>query len=315
MTILLATSLFAREYIAIIDFEGIGVTEDEAKVLTQRLTSEMITLEVYQVVERSEMKRLLDEQKFQYSGCVDTKCAVEIGKMIGAKYMVVGSVSKLGSSYSIDSRMIDVESSEAYIGATFVYQGQIDVLLTNGISSVARQLCELEDNPQYIQEQKQLPIFEEKMKPIKRSRAVKKPTNYRKFLDENPYEIGVGFGTSVGPAFLNISKDLKISNNFSTFLTLGVSLPYVGIGIRYQQNYNLSGISAVFNVGPSWLSDRDGSNSPAFIFSLMYNYRFSNNNFAVIGLSPFLTKYLVDDGFSSDYTIMVLPVVAITTKF
>ena len=40
---------FAREYIAIIDFEGIGITNDEARVLTQRLTSEMINLEVYQV--------------------------------------------------------------------------------------------------------------------------------------------------------------------------------------------------------------------------------------------------------------------------
>ena len=58
--ILLTTSLFAREYIAIIDFEGIGITNDEARVLTQRLTSEMINIGVYQVLERSEMKRLLD---------------------------------------------------------------------------------------------------------------------------------------------------------------------------------------------------------------------------------------------------------------
>ena len=31
--ILLTTSLFAREYIAIIDFEGIGVSEGEARAL------------------------------------------------------------------------------------------------------------------------------------------------------------------------------------------------------------------------------------------------------------------------------------------
>ena len=96
--LLFATSLFAREYIAIIDFEGIGILESEARVLTQRLTSEMIALELYQVLERTEMKRLLSEQKFQYSGCVDTKCAVELGKMLGAKYMVVGTISKLESA-------------------------------------------------------------------------------------------------------------------------------------------------------------------------------------------------------------------------
>jgi len=49
----------------------------------------MIQIGKYTIVERSEMKRLLDEQKFQYSGCVDVACAVEIGKMLGAKTMVV----------------------------------------------------------------------------------------------------------------------------------------------------------------------------------------------------------------------------------
>ena len=115
IVLLIVGSLFGREYIAIIDFEGIGVSDDEARVLTQRLTSEIINLEVYQVLERSEMKRLLEEHKFQYSGCVDLNCAVELCKMLGAKYMVVGSVSKLGNSYSIDSRMINVKTSESYI--------------------------------------------------------------------------------------------------------------------------------------------------------------------------------------------------------
>ena len=137
----LISSLFAREYIAIIDFEGIGVTKDEARALTQRLTSEMIVLEEYQIVERSEMKRLLSEQKFQYSGCVDIACAVDIGKLIGAKYMVIGSVSKLGSAYSLDSRMISVETGEAYISGKYTAQGGIENLL-EGMISIAYQLCE-----------------------------------------------------------------------------------------------------------------------------------------------------------------------------
>lgn len=144
LPILLITSLFAREYIAIIDFEGIGVTEGEARILTQRLTSEMITLELYQVLERSEMKRLLDEQKFQYSGCVDTKCAVELGKMLGAKYMVVGTISKFGKSYTIDSRLLYVETGEAYVSGKYSSNISLENLLDVGMQSVAYQLCELE---------------------------------------------------------------------------------------------------------------------------------------------------------------------------
>jgi len=143
LLILLSTSLFAREYIAIIDFEGIGVSTDDAKTLTQRLTSEMIALEVYQVLERSEMKRLLEEQKFQYSGCVDLKCAVEVGKLLGAKYMVVGNISKLGNAFSVDSRLISVESGESYVSAKYTLQGNIESLLIDGMTSIAHQLCEL----------------------------------------------------------------------------------------------------------------------------------------------------------------------------
>mgnify|MGYP001417221095 CR=1 FL=1 len=143
---LFLTSLFSREYIAIIDFEPIGVSELESKALTQRLTSEMIELGEYQVVERSEMKRLMEEQKFQYSGCVDLKCAVDIGKLIGAKYMVVGSISKIGSTYSIDSRMISVESGESFTSGSYNHKGEIDDLITHGMKTVAHKLCDLEYN-------------------------------------------------------------------------------------------------------------------------------------------------------------------------
>ena len=47
--LLIVGCVFAHEPIAIIDFEGINVRSDEAKALTQRLTTEMISLDVYQV--------------------------------------------------------------------------------------------------------------------------------------------------------------------------------------------------------------------------------------------------------------------------
>ena len=148
--LLFATSLFSREYIAIIDFEGIGISNDEARVLTQRLTSEMINIGVYQVLERSEMKRLLDEQKFQYSGCVDLNCAVELGKMLGAKYMVVGTISKVGRTFTVDSRLIYVESSEAYASGQYTTQGSIDNVVQYGMSSIAYQLSDEDIPPELL---------------------------------------------------------------------------------------------------------------------------------------------------------------------
>ena len=144
LPLLFTTLLFAREYIAIIDFDGINVSEDNAKALTNRLTTEMIALGIYQILERSEMKQLLNEQKFQYSGCVDTQCAVEVGKLLGAKYMVVGTVTKVGETFAIDARMLDVKTGESYISAKYNYKGKIDKLLDVGMTSIAYQLSSLD---------------------------------------------------------------------------------------------------------------------------------------------------------------------------
>jgi len=39
--------------------------------------------------------------------------------------MVVGSISKLGNAFSLDSRMISVETGESYISATYTVEGKI----------------------------------------------------------------------------------------------------------------------------------------------------------------------------------------------
>ena len=130
--------------IAVIDFEGIGVSLEEARVLTQRLTTEIISLDVYQVFERSKINRILEEQEFQKSGCVDAACAVDIGKLAGVQHMVIGTISKIGQTFSVDSRLIDVESGESFISAEYHTQNSIDDMLTNGMRSVSYQLCNME---------------------------------------------------------------------------------------------------------------------------------------------------------------------------
>ena len=141
--ILLTTSLFSREAIAVIDFDVINISEGDAKGLTYRLSTEMIALN-WRTVERTEMNRLLDEQKFQYSGCADIKCAVEIGKMLGTKYMVVGTINKVGKRFTVDSRLINVETSEVYANGQYTSDSNIDDVFKYGMKSIAYQLSGLE---------------------------------------------------------------------------------------------------------------------------------------------------------------------------
>ena len=142
--LLLLSSLFGAKYLAVLDLEAESISESEAKILTQRLTSRIIELSDYTVVERANIDKILNEQKFQHSGCTDSECAVEIGQLLNADVTVVGTVSKLGKTYTIDSRIIDVRNGEALGSASYTHTGNIDQLVKYGIESVARELLGVE---------------------------------------------------------------------------------------------------------------------------------------------------------------------------
>ena len=69
---------------------------------------------------------------------------MEIGKLAGVEHMVIGTVSKIGNTYSVDSRMIDVESGKSVISAEYSTQNSIDDVTTNGMESISYQLCNME---------------------------------------------------------------------------------------------------------------------------------------------------------------------------
>ena len=140
LPILLTTSLFGAKYLAVLDLEAESISESEAKILTQRLTSIIIELSDYTVVERANIDKILKEQKFQHSGCTDSECAVEIGQLLNADITVIGTVSKFGDTYTIDSRIINVGNGEALGSASYTHTGNIDQLVKDGIESVAREL-------------------------------------------------------------------------------------------------------------------------------------------------------------------------------
>ena len=135
--ILLVSSLFGAKYLAVLDLEPVGLSDTEAKVLTQRLTSKMIELGSYTVVERANIDKILKEQKFQSSGCTDSECAVEIGQLLNADVSVIGTASKFGKTYTLDCRIINVESGEAIESASYTHTGEIDELVKEGIESIA----------------------------------------------------------------------------------------------------------------------------------------------------------------------------------
>lgn len=102
-----------RVRVAIVDFRAIGAPQQFGEAVAENLRNALVQQKQYTVVERAQIDKALKEQAFGQSGMVDAKQAVTLGKLVGAKIIVVGSVTKLGSTYTVNARFIDVETGEA----------------------------------------------------------------------------------------------------------------------------------------------------------------------------------------------------------
>ncbi|MCK4644610.1 hypothetical protein KAU32_13365 [bacterium] len=98
--------------VAILDFEANNIELTDARIITNFIRQDMINSGYFTVLERGAIEDIMEEVKFQQTGCASAECAVEIGKILAVEKMVVGTVSKLGKKYFLTIRMVDVESSK-----------------------------------------------------------------------------------------------------------------------------------------------------------------------------------------------------------
>ncbi len=88
-----------------------GFTADEISLVTDRLRLELHRTNSVVLIEREEMSLILQEQGFQSSGaCTDQTCLVEIGQLLGAQFIISGSIGKLDKIVLVNLRIINIET-------------------------------------------------------------------------------------------------------------------------------------------------------------------------------------------------------------
>jgi len=132
------------ETVAILDFDGRGISSSEAATLTDRFSSELGSTGAILLVARNEMNEILTEQGLNTGGdCSSIECAAEIGAMLGVEKVINGAIGKLGETYTIDARMIKVSNGATIKTVSNTYQGKIDGLITE-IEIMAWQIVDLD---------------------------------------------------------------------------------------------------------------------------------------------------------------------------
>jgi len=128
--------------VAVNDLTAHGVNTSDAAIISERLRAELLNTGKFRVMERGQMDQILKEQAFQQSGACDgAECAVEVGKLLSVDRMVAGSVGKIGDMYTLQARLLDVQTGEVLFSVSQDFDGRIEELLSRIVPRLAERLA------------------------------------------------------------------------------------------------------------------------------------------------------------------------------
>ncbi len=97
--------------LAILDFSGLLIDSQVAEAISYSFRNKISNYSYINVVERDEMGKILKEQGLQNSGVTSPEAAAQIGKVLNADKLIMGKLSRLGSTLITTIKVVDVESA------------------------------------------------------------------------------------------------------------------------------------------------------------------------------------------------------------
>ena len=118
--------------------------EPLSKGLAQMLISDLAAVDTIRVVERERLQAVLDEQKLGRGGKIDGRTAARIGKLLGARYLVLGTYFDAMGAFRADARLVNVETGQIVksIGASGKAEDfmSLEQTLAEGLCKAATEL-------------------------------------------------------------------------------------------------------------------------------------------------------------------------------
>jgi hypothetical protein len=124
ITGIISGNLVAKERVSVLDFKSTGIEKSITEGVVEILTSSLIDSGKYTVVERSRIEEIYDELALQNSDDFDDDLAVEVGDLLGAEIIMLGSVAKFGETITISVRGVSVRNGSAIFSKKVTVPGE-----------------------------------------------------------------------------------------------------------------------------------------------------------------------------------------------
>lgn len=187
----------------------------------ESLTMGLLKVKALQVIERGQLDAIVKEQNMGQSARVDEQSAPRLGKLLGAKLVVMGSFQKVGDQLQANVRFVDAETGEVDPNRFAQIQGPFNTIFDLQ-ADLAKQLVnqlQVQAKPDEIREMKA--VFT----------ATQSPEAYRHYI-EGQTLLRQGTTRHLAEAISAFQKALKEDPNYA--------LAYAGLAESYATRADFS---------------------------------------------------------------------------
>jgi TolB-like protein len=100
----------AKERIAVMDFQSSEQDMQIARMVTDTFVTELVKIEQYEVLERAQLEKVIQELQLSESDDFDDSQVLEIGSLAKTRKIIIGSISQDSKLITLNVRVINVET-------------------------------------------------------------------------------------------------------------------------------------------------------------------------------------------------------------
>ncbi len=103
----------AKKTIVVMNFDATGVDQEIGVAISEMYRVYLQSLSTnYTIIERAKLNEIMKEQQLQLSGAVSDEQDLKVGMLLSADYIILGSITTLGDTILIQSRIVKSDSGE-----------------------------------------------------------------------------------------------------------------------------------------------------------------------------------------------------------
>jgi len=115
----------AKPTLALFTFENDSLPIEDLAFYTQLLELELNHTKSFIIVEQNQIYELLNEKGYDRIDCTSKDCAYEIGRIIGFKKAITGSLKIQADTCIISAELMNIQSQEGEVKSERTYVGEI----------------------------------------------------------------------------------------------------------------------------------------------------------------------------------------------